>query len=200
MSNDISTVAVVFRDLSDAFDELSTQKLSPLKVRTTLSNFLELSYRLTQMMYKEYRRKTGGKWYAKDFAGWDEVSEFSQRLRTIDTHEHTVLIQVYERRFYGIAEDSTDRLVLEWTWSLGDPHSNAPPEGMRLTAVDPNTGQARGLIPRLTEYGFYLYPLSEEVDAELLELGDRNIHNLSKKYFDTLKEYYQYYQEQLAAQ
>jgi hypothetical protein len=36
MSNDISTVSVVFGDLSDAFDELSTQKLSPRKVRTTL--------------------------------------------------------------------------------------------------------------------------------------------------------------------
>lgn len=31
-------------------------------------------------------------------------------------------------------------------------------------------------------------------------LGDRNIHSLSKKYFDTLKEYYKYYQEQLATQ
>jgi hypothetical protein len=44
MSNDMSTVAVVFRDLSNAFDELSIHKLSPLKVRTTFSNFLELSY------------------------------------------------------------------------------------------------------------------------------------------------------------
>ena len=195
MSNYTSTVAVVFRDLSDAFDELSTQKLSPQKVWTTFSNFLELSYRLTQVMYEEYYRRTGGKWEANNFNGWDKVSEFFRRLRTIDTHEHPVLIQVYERRFFGIAEDSTDTLVLEWTWSLGDSHSNLPPEGMRLTVANPNTGQAYKPIPRQTEYKFYLYPLSEEVDAELLELGDRNIHRLVEKYFDTLKKYYRYYQE-----
>ena len=200
MSNDISTVAVVFRDLSDAFDELSIQKLSPLKVRATFSNFLELSYKLTQVMCKEYYRRTGGKWEANNFNGWDKVSEFFTRLRTIDTHEHPVLIQVYERGFYGIAEDSTDTLVLEWTWSLGDPHSNLPPEGMRLTVTNPNTGQAHKLIPRRTEYQFYLYPLSEEVDADLLELSDRSIHRLCEKYFDTLKKYYRYYQERLTAQ
>ena len=122
MSNDISTVAVVFRDLSDAFDELSIQKLSPLKVRATFSSFLGLSYKLTQVMCKEYYRRTGGKWEANNFNGWDKVSAFFTRLRTIDTHEHPVLIQVYERGFYGIAEDSTNTLVLEWTWSLGDPH------------------------------------------------------------------------------
>ena len=200
MSNDISTVAVVFRDLSDAFDELSIQKLSPLKVRATFSNFLGLSYKLTQVMCKEYYRRTGGKWEANNFNGWDKVSELFTRLRTIDTHEHPVLIQVYERGFYGIAEDSTDTLVLEWTWSLGDPHSNLPPEGMRLTVTNPNTGQAHKLIPRRTEYQFYLYPLSEEVDADLLELSDRSIHRLCEKYFDTLKKYYRYYQERLTAQ
>ena len=91
-------------------------------------------------------------------------------------------------------------MVLEWTWSLGDPHSNLPPEGMRLTVTNPNTGQAHKLIPRRTEYQFYLYPLSEEVDADLLELSDRNIHRLCEKYFDTLKKYYRYYQERLSAQ
>jgi hypothetical protein len=200
MSKDMSPVAVVFRGLSDAFDELSTERVSPLNVRTTFSNFLELSYRLTQVMCKEYYRRTGGKWEANKFNGWDKVSEFFQRLRTIDTPEHPVLIQVYERRFYGIAEDSTDTLVLEWTWSLGDPHSNYPPEGIRLTVTNPNIGQAHKLIPRRAEYQFYLCPLSEEVDADLLELGDRNIYRLCEKYFDTLKKYYSYYQERLTAQ
>jgi hypothetical protein len=199
MSNDISTGAVVFRDLSDAFNKLSIQKLSPLEVRATFSTFLELSYKLTQVMCKEYYRRTGGKWEPDDFNGWDKVSEFFIRLRTFDAHQHPVLIQVYERRFYGIAEDSTDTLVLEWTWSLGDPHSNLPPGGMRLTVTNPNIDQAHKLIPRRTEYQFYLCPLSEEVDADLLELGDRNIHRLCEKYFDTLKSYYRYYQERLTA-
>jgi hypothetical protein len=199
MSNDISTVAVVFRDLSDAFNKLSIQKLSPLEVRATFSTFLELSYKLTQVMCKEYYRRTGAKWEPDDFNGWDKVSEFFIRLRTFDAHQHPVLIQVYERRFYGIAEDSTDTLVLEWTWSLGDPHSNLPPVGMRLTVTNPNIDQAHKLIPRRTEYQFYLCPLSEEVDADLLELGDRNIHRLCEKYFDTLKRYYRYYQERLTA-
>src|SRR5215203_439804 len=197
MSHEISTVEVVFRDLSDAFDELSAQNLSPRKVRTVFSNFLELSYRLTQMMYKEYPRKTGEKWQAKNFDRWNEVSEFLKELRPIDAHKHTVLIQVHERNYFGITEDSPECFVSEHTWSIGDQHANLPPEGVRAIVVDPKTGQAHQVPPRKTEYEFYLYPHTEEKEAELLQLGDRNIHSLSKKYFDTLKEYYQYYHERL---
>ena len=47
------------------------------------------------------------------------------------------------------------------------------------------------------EYEFYLYPVTEEIEAELTQIGDRNVHSLSKKYFDTLKDYYRHYQQQL---
>src|SRR5215204_2049946 len=93
MSHEISTAEVVFRDLSDAFNELSAQNLSPRKVRTVFSNFLERAYRLTQMMYKEYRQKKGRAWEANSFQGWNSASELLKKLRRVDTHEHTSLLK-----------------------------------------------------------------------------------------------------------
>jgi len=178
MSHEISTAEVVFRDLSDAFNELSAQNLSPRKVRTVFSNFLERAYRLTQMMYKEYRQKKGRAWEANSFQGWNSASELLKKLRRVDTHEHTVLIQVHERQYYRIDEDSPNYLVVEGTWTLADQHADAPPEGIRLVDADPKTEQLSEdvLLPEKREYEFYLYPVTEEIEAELTQIGDRNVH------------------------
>ena len=65
-----SIVALVFRDLVDAYDELSSGSKSPKAVRQSFANFVNLSQKLTSHMRKEYRAKRGEPWVAADF---DEV-------------------------------------------------------------------------------------------------------------------------------
>jgi hypothetical protein len=199
----LSIVTSIFQDLEEAFRKLSAQNTSPRQVRRNLENFVVLAWKLTQSMYKEYRARTGEKWKADTFAGWNEVSELFAELRRIDQHEPPVRMHVNETRYYKIAEDTPDLLAFSFDWGMDLDFLQAekPPDGVRLVPRDPETGGpsfSKEFVPARIEYEFHLQPSTKKLRVLLDSIGDPEIRRLTARYFEIVTEYYRYYQHQLA--
>lgn len=197
-------VALVFQDLKDALNELKVQKSSPKLTRQAFSRFLTLSQQLTEIMRKEYKRLSGREWSAKNFNKWNVVTDLFKKLRREDYHEYPLLIHVKERQYFPINalfedDKSSKLLVFEGTWSLGDPFSIEPPDGIQLCIVDTSTGRPldKTIEPAKREYEFVLFPRTEEMRQSIEQTGSNNIHLLSEKCFETLLEYVEYYKSEL---
>src|SRR5918993_2141662 len=103
-----SRVAVAFRDLAEAYDELSSGSTSPKAVRRSFASFVDHSQKLTSYMRKEYKEKKGEKWVPKDFDGWNAVTELFKQIRNDDQHDRPVFILVHETQYFRIFEDTPE--------------------------------------------------------------------------------------------
>jgi hypothetical protein len=199
--SEASNVALAFRDLRDAFEELSSGSVSPVAVRRNFTTFVDLSQKLTSYMRKEYGEKKGQTWVASDFDGWNDVTELFKAIRTDDQHERPISILVNETHYLRISEDTPDELAVSGTWSFSfdDQHLDTPRDDIIFELQDPQTGQPSGqrVTPTRVEYEFHLLPSSKKVEALLTKLGDRNVRSLSEKCFEVLSNYYQYYEDQV---
>ncbi len=202
--NKLLDVELVFQDLADALNELKAQKSSPKLIRQAFGRFLTLSQQLTEIMRKEYKRLRGGEWSAKSFNNWNVVTDLFKKLRREDYHEFPALIQVKERQYFpikAIFEDdkSSNLVVIEGIWSLGNPFSTEPPDGIQLCIVDTKTGRPldKTIEPVKREYEFVLFPRTEEMCQAIEQAGSNNIHFLSERCFETLSEYVEYYKSKL---
>jgi hypothetical protein len=157
-----SRVAVAFRDLADAYDELSSGSTSPKAVRRSFASFVDQSQKLTSYMRKEYREKKGKEWVPKDFDGWNDVTELFKEIRNDDQHDRPVFIFVNETQYFRIFED-TPELAMSGTWSfsLDDQLAVTPRDDLTLEPADPETGLPSGerIAPVRREYEFHLSPL-----------------------------------------
>ena len=152
-------------------------------------------------MRKEYSAKTGESWAAFDFDGWNNVTELFKELRRVDQHEYPIAILVHETQYFSMYEGGP-KLVFDGTWSfsLEDQLLENPRDDIRVELADPETGQPSGrqFVPVSKEYEFHLSPSSKKAKELLVKIGEPNIRILSEICFKVLKDYYQYYQRQLA--
>lgn len=144
------------------------QKVVPQVNSSSLGRFLTLSQQLTEIMRKEYKRLSGREWNAKSFNNWNVVTDLFKKLRRGDYREFPVLIRVKERQYFPIKtifedDKSSNLLVFEGTWSLGNPFSTEPPDGIQLCIVDTKTGKPldKTIKPVKREYEFVLFPRTE---------------------------------------
>jgi hypothetical protein len=199
--NEASTVAVAFRDLKDALEELSSGSVSPVAVRRNFATFVDFSQKLTSYMRKEYSEKTGQTWDPSGFDGWNDVTKLFKQLRNEGQHERPIFILVNETHYLRISADTPDELAVSGTWqlSLEDQHLDTPRNDISFELGDLQTGLPSGRLvtPTRVEYAFELFPSSKEVEALLTKLDDRNVRSLSEKCFEVLSNYYRYYEDQV---
>lgn len=192
-----SIVAVVFRDLADAYTELSSGSTSPKAVRRSFATFVDLSQKLTSHMRTEYTEKKREKWIASDFDGWNDVTDLFKQLRNDDQHDHPIAILVNETQYFRTYEGGPDVAIdFTWSFSLEDQLLDNPRDDLLLEPVDSQTGRRSGqrVAPRRKEYEFHLYPSSKKAEDLLNKIGDRNVRTLSEKCFEILTAYYRYYE------
>lgn len=195
-----SIVAVVFQDLEDAYDELSSGSISPVAIRRSFARFLDLSQKLTSYMRKEYSEKKGQEWVASTFDGWNDYTELFKRLRNDDQHDSPVSILVNETQYFQVFEDAPPIVLTgKWSLSLDDQVAVTPRDDLILEAADPETGRPSGqrITPIRKEYEFHLTPSSKKAETLLKKIDDPNVRTLSEKCFEVLSDYYQYYQRKL---
>jgi hypothetical protein len=198
--SEASIVAVVFRDLADTLDELSSGSASPVAVRRNFGTFVELTQKLTSYMRIEYSEKKGQTWVASDFDGWNEVTELFKEIRNVDQHEHPIFILINATHYLRIFEDAPELVVSgPWALSFDDQHLDTPRDDIIFELGDARTGQPSGqrIAATRVEYEFHLYPSSKKVEALLTKIGDRNVRTLSEKCFEVLSDYYRYYESQV---
>jgi hypothetical protein len=195
MNPKFSDTEIVFKDLSDAFDELKNERETPIKVRRNFKNFILLSQQLTEIMRPEYKKLTSEKWEAKNFKGWNEITNLFKKLRNSDTHNYPVLIDVNETQHYFSHGQS---LGVNFTWDPSDPLSKNVPDGVVALEADPKTGRAiykKVTKPCTRSFKFVIAPRTKDIDNALQRAGTNDVHELSEKCFKTLQSYYVYYNE-----
>lgn len=203
-------VEITFKDLSDVFEQLRQERNSPKNVRRLFSHFIMQAQKLTNMMRKEFKAVTGRDWEAQRFPHWDAVSKAFKKFRNVDQHESNILIHVRERQYIAVNDIFRDQkslgsyIVFEGTWPLDDPFADNPPEGLGLYRADPETGKMTNerISPKAREFQFLVAPKTDDCRKALeraVELiGGRDVHILCEHYFNTLKEYFEFYQKELA--
>jgi len=186
-----SIVAVAFRDLADAYGELSSGSTSPMAVRRSFADFVDLSQKLTSYMRKEYSAKKGEKWEASAYVGWNDVTDLFKQLRNDDQHDCPVSIVVEETQYFRVFEDGPLIAVAgTWSFSLDDQLADTPRSDIQIGFVDLKTGRPSGqlITPTRTEHEFHLSPSSPEAEALLVKVGDTNVRTLSERCFRILTE------------
>lgn len=197
----LNDTEIVYRDLSDAFEQLDNEKTSPLAVRRKFRNFVIYTQQLTEMMRKEFPQRTGKKWEAKNFDGWNDVSLLFKEIRKSDYHEVPLLIQVKETRSYQMnkifTDSSSDNLFnLQSIWNL-DPFSEDVPQCHGIVLADEATGEPLDefIEPHKIEYQFVLLSRTTKTKTLLENIGDDDLHELSRQFFVKLQVYYDFYQQ-----
>ncbi len=154
-----SIIALVFQDLTDAFDELASAGTSPNRFRRSFVSFVDLSQKLTSHMRKEFGEKKGKKWVPSDFGGWNDVTELFKQLRNDDQHHRPVAILVNETQYFQTYEGGPEiALSGTWSFSLEDQLADTPRDDLRLELADPKTGRSSGrfVAPTRKAYEFHL--------------------------------------------
>lgn len=197
-----SDTKMIFGDLKAALEELKNNRKVPVTIRRAFGQFLTLTQQLTEAMRKEYKSLTGKEWNASSFSGWNKITELFKELRRTDYHEFPVVINVRESQYYvaEVYEDENGNelygyMVPTVTWGLGDPFSETIPSGMSIVAYDENHQPIEGVEPEKIEYQFILHPRTKKIENLLKTIGTDDIHELSERCFESLKIYYEYYND-----
>ena len=194
---------IVFADLADALRDLDEARGSPSRVRRAFSRFVDLTQRLTAAIRKDYSRLGRGEWRAKDFGGWNQVTEFFKWLRNQDQHETPIRISVHERRFYEVPALPGRQIPIEGTWSLEDQLQDNHEFGvMKMYPADPTTGKPSADPVEATriEYQYLVQPHSESALRRLREIGTTDMHQLSAACFVVLQDYFRFFLSQVGVQ
>ncbi len=195
--------ALVFADLTDAFEALNDARNSPKDVRRAFSRFVELSQKLTSAMRRDASRLGKGKSAASSFTGWTPVTDLMKYLRNEDQHGDQIFLSVHERRHFpipanlpsGFSVEPGRTFIFEGTWVLSDQLLDAPPEGITTHEVDPQTGQPTGREMELLKIERYyiLQARSEEAKEKIKAAGTVDVHQLAASAFSTLTKYFEFF-------
>ena len=200
-----SDVDLVFRDLEDAYKELKDRTSSPKTMRRTFIQFVDLSQKLTSMMRKEYKQKTGKEWVADKFSGWDDTTQLLKHLRNKGQHEYTIRIQlmdIYKIPVNDIFDDPDNDpnpsfVVVGGKWNFGDDYDDKLPDPIKVIPADPKTGAPgdREIKSTRREISYLLEPKTQEIKNLIQRAGSNDIHILSDHCYSVLSSYYRYYKK-----
>lgn len=188
--NQINT-AIIFTDLKLAFDRLQESKTSPSEVRRRFVNFLSLTQQLTNIMRKEYEQNTGKFWEAKNFDGWNKVSNLFKELRNEDYHEFPANIDVKCTSHFQIFEGDPHKVHTIYKSEMFQLSDNLP--------TPPNLKMGDKFYEAFKhEYSFILQGRTSKINKLLNKIESNEIHQLSIECFELIERYYQFYKKCLS--
>ncbi|MCC4766760.1 hypothetical protein FXW07_09080 [Methanosarcina sp. DH1] len=202
----IQDTNIVYRDLLDAYNELIENDRSILAVRKNLQNFLTCSFQLTQVMYKEFPRRTSEKWNSSKFSGWDDISKLFKEFRNVVNHEPPLLVKFDAKHFfsankvYGYSNSSVGSKIssVEATYET-DPRSDCIPDvsNFKIITINIDTDEISNEDAELDhiEYKFAFIPTTDKTKELLNKVGNDDLFELAKHYFKTLQDYYGFYEK-----
>jgi hypothetical protein len=97
---------IVFRDLTKANKRLRHKHKNHDAIRRWFGAFVTQSQRLTEVMRKEYKGRTGKNWEAFKFPGWTPVTTLFKNLWKTDLHQVPIRIRIRGRQVHrGLIEE-----------------------------------------------------------------------------------------------
>ena len=199
MADDISKVDIAFLDLGNALTELNNCKGSPVEVRRNFSAFINLSQKITSYMRTDYSEKTNGRWDAKEFGGWNDVTELFKKLRTIEEHDGPIILRLYYTWYFeGLGPDGSLKMAMKGYWEWDNPLDEFPSDKLKAFDRNPEDDDAVEIKPKKVEYIYILYDHEKDVMEMLDRIGFADIHKLSKSCLETLSSYVQFYNEKVS--
>lgn len=188
------------RDLEEALLALDAARPSPVEVRRAFRTVLTLSQQLTEMMRTEFRQRTGRKWQAGRFPGWNATTELFKLLRRLEYHEAPIEIGLrQEHRFLlgSIDEKRLFALSVHSDADLDDPFAKAPPRDFSMESLqDPANPTPLPLIG--TKDAYIIITPTKALRRAVAAAGNDDLHVLSRRCVETLRDYHQWYHSQLA--
>lgn len=172
---------------------------SPKQVRRTFSRFIELTQRLTSVMRRESKAKTGVEWKASEFLGWNEVTSLFKHLRNEEQHERQVRISVNETRYFEPFGEGGGTIAFSGTWELTDQLAEKPPDGLRLMDSDPDTGAPTNnqILHCDISYRYLIQSNDAKLVAWLDSTGTSDVHELSHRCVEVLKSYHAFFRARM---
>ena len=165
-------------------------------------------------MRKEYSALTGGgEWVAKDFPGWNPVTELFKELRNVDQHVYLIRIIIVQSQVYhgtskpveGVEAGKEDKVKLTiqqiYNADAGFKKKLPGPFAVEYFEKAKPTREERGEMMDVQEryFEFQLDGRTEKMKKLIEEAGTDNVHELAAKCYATLSDYYEYYKAQLEA-
>ena len=198
---ELSPVTLVFQDLVDAHKRLRENEESPKDVRRAFHDFVNHSQKLTSYMRREFKARTGDKWVAKNFSGWNAVTELFKALRSIDEHEEPIVLRInYTFHFHDLALKGDVKLNMAGTWEWDDPLADFPNDALIAKVPDPEKkGKLIDKAPTSVSLEYVLDTRQPQIVELLEKIGFSDILRLTQECLNTLELYYDFYDQKLRA-
>ena len=187
-----------------------------MRIRTAFEQYVTKSQQLTEIMRKEYHARTGKKWHASEYSGWNNFTDTLKAIRNATYHGVPLQLNVVTIGIYPPIEIYSDEeeLPIEWvqrgfrafkgTSFVGLPFSSqvaVPGVGYpKKYPISSNSNDRRN----------YIYPFKEFVSYELtnklLENGVKifsdkiqttDVVSITLKSFPILHNYWVFYCNEL---
>jgi len=201
----ISDVDMVFRDLTDSFNELLANKDSPRIVRKKFTEFVIYSIKLTSIMRKEYKKNTGKNWNAKEFPDWDDISDLFYELRNTDQHEIPIRVRIRDTfsfntdRIFLTSGEIGKEIVFEGDWDLENPSSDKIPKPITIYLGEPDDPSTEIIEATRRNITYCLVPSPKKIEDMLEIIGNNDIFFLVGEYYQKLTNYFEFYTNMLAS-
>lgn len=209
MKGKIPDTEIVFRDLTKANKKLRHQQKNPDAIRRWFNTFVTQSQRLTDTMRAEYSALTSQDWVASAFPSWTPITELCKKLRNKDLHVQPATIAIAQTQVYDGFEIGTDeqgnetqkpvRAHVQMMYNADAGLEGKLPNNFAVEYIDNRTGQKDMMTPTESHFEFNVEARTPEIQKLIDAAGTADVHIIAAKAYETLTEYYEYYQEQLAA-
>lgn len=199
MADEFSKVDIAFQDLKKALSDLNGCRQTPVDVRRNFSAFVNYSQKITSYMRTDYSARTGQKWEALAFCGWNDVTDLFKEIRRIEEHEDPVILRInytwsYDREINGELVSMQVGGYWEWDNPLEEFHSDE----LKVYDRPPEDKGAVEIKPKKIEYEYVLSNQDRKIVAWLDSIGYADIHKLSESCFEILETYCHFYNEKVS--
>ena len=105
---DYSSAEIVIGDMDYLFNVMMTSRRKQRKFRLSFEQYIVKSQQLTDVMRKEYSRKTDHKWIASDYTGWNENTNILKKLRNVVLHQVPLMFYEVTYSVYPAVQFATE--------------------------------------------------------------------------------------------
>lgn len=197
---------VVFRDLTDCFNALQAEQISPVRVRRLLVEFLRFAKQMPWLLEKEFKKLTGKKMSYASFWDTNGVTKCCSKLRNTSEHDLTVRLATDETvsasltDILGPEAPSGRRLSVVAGGRGLDPFADSLQPGIGIYPADPTTGEIDLSRPFATEHQhrFVVAATTGKIKQALDEATTNDVHVLSSLCYSALKQLFENHKADLA--
>lgn len=198
MADSISSVEIAINDITRTLAELRSCKDSPVDVRRNFSTFINLSQAITSYMRRDYLNNTSSKWEAKEFYGWNDVTELFKELRNVQEHEDSIILRIDYTWFHDLQiGGQIVEMEMGGYWEWDNPLDDTFSEELKVYDRPPEEEGAKEIKPKRIEVAYHLNNMNSKICRLIESIGFSDIHKLSESCHDTLVNYVQFYNQKM---